>query len=34
MFKKYDGGVDWFGLAQSWDKWQSVVNTVMNNVVP
>jgi hypothetical protein len=34
MFKKYDGGEDWFGLAQSLDKWQAVVDTVMNTVVP
>jgi hypothetical protein len=33
MFKKYDGDVDWFGLGQSWNKWQAVVNTAMNTVV-
>jgi hypothetical protein len=34
MFKKYDWVGGWFGMAQSWDKWQAVVNTVMNTVVP
>jgi hypothetical protein len=34
MFKKYVRSVDCFGLAQSWDKWQAVVDTVMNNVAP
>jgi len=32
MFKKHDG-VDWFGLAQSWNNWQAVVDTEMNSVV-
>ena len=34
MFKKHDGGVDWSGLAQIWNKWQAVVDTETNSVVP
>jgi hypothetical protein len=28
------GGVDWIGLAQDRDKWSSLVNAVMNLLVP
>ena len=24
------GGMDWIGLAQDWDRWQTLVNVVMN----
>ena len=24
------GGMDWTDLAQDWDRWQALVNTVMN----
>jgi hypothetical protein len=24
------GGVEWIQLAQDWDRWQAVVNVVMN----
>ena len=27
-------GIDWIGLAQGRNKWQAVVNTVMNPLVP
>jgi hypothetical protein len=28
------GGMDWIDLAQVWDKWRALVNTVMNFWVP
>jgi hypothetical protein len=28
------GGIDWIGLAQDRDRWQSLVNVVMNHWVP
>jgi hypothetical protein len=28
------GGVDWIELAQDWDRWRALVNTVMNLLVP
>jgi hypothetical protein len=28
------GGMDWIDLAQDMDKWQPLVNTVMNLCVP
>jgi hypothetical protein len=28
------GGVDWIDLAQDWDQWKALVNTVMNLRVP
>jgi hypothetical protein len=28
------GGMDWFELAQDMDRWQAVVNTLMNLRVP
>jgi len=28
------GGVDWFDLVQDRDKWQALVNAVMNLWVP
>jgi len=27
-------GSDWIHLAQVWDKWQNLMNTVMNHQVP
>jgi len=29
-FKKWDGGIDWFDLAQDRDRWRSTVEQVMN----
>ena len=28
------GCVDWFDLAQNWDRWRALVNEVMNLRVP
>jgi hypothetical protein len=30
IFKKWDGGIDRFELAQERDRWRALVNTVMN----
>jgi hypothetical protein len=27
-------GLDWIDLAQDWDRWRNLVNTVMNLRVP
>jgi hypothetical protein len=32
IFRKYDGGLGWIGLAQDW--WRALVNAVMNLRVP
>jgi hypothetical protein len=31
IFKEKDRGVNWIDVAEDWDKWQSVVNAVMNH---
>jgi hypothetical protein len=28
------GDVDWIGLAQDWDRWRALVNSVLNLRVP
>jgi hypothetical protein len=34
IFKKWDGGMNWMELAQDRDRWQDLVNAVMNLWVP
>jgi hypothetical protein len=36
IFKKWNwgGGMDWIDLAQDMDRWQALVNAVMNLWVP
>ena len=34
QFKKWEGGLDWIDLAQYSDRWQAVVNVVMNFQFP
>jgi len=33
VFNMWDGGMDWIDLVQNRDRWQSVVNVVMNHEV-
>jgi hypothetical protein len=28
------GGMDWIDLAEDWDQWKVLVNTVLNHRVP
>jgi hypothetical protein len=34
IFERLDGGMDWIDLAQDRDRWQALVNTVMELRVP
>jgi hypothetical protein len=34
IFKQGDGGMDWIELAQDRDRWQALVNVLMNLWVP
>jgi hypothetical protein len=34
IFRKWDGGMDWFEIAQDRDRWLTLVNSVMNLQVP
>jgi hypothetical protein len=34
IFERLNGGMDWINLAEDRDRWQALVNTVMNLRVP
>jgi hypothetical protein len=34
IFKKWDEGIDWFDLTWARERWQALVNVVVNVRVP
>ena len=34
VFKKWNGGMDWFEMGQDIDMWRVLLNAVMNLLVP
>jgi hypothetical protein len=34
VFRKWDGDMDWIDLAQNRNRWQALVNAIMNLQVP
>jgi len=34
IFRRWDRGIDWIDLAQKRDRWQALVNAIMNLQVP
>jgi len=34
IYKKWDGGIDWIDPAKNGDRWQAVVNAIMNLQIP
>jgi len=34
IFGKWEGGMDWIDLAEDRDRWQALVNMVMNLLIP
>ena len=34
IYKEWDEGMDWIDPVQDMDKWQAIVNAVMNRHVP
>jgi hypothetical protein len=33
-YEKWDGVMDWIDMAQDRDKWQALVNALMNIIIP